>query len=310
MDRSKETIWVEKYRPETLDTYIGNEAMKAQFARYIADQDVPHLLLVGPPGTGKTTAAKILLSQIPSDTLRLNASLDNNIDTVRTRIASFASTLSFTENQLKLIFLDEFDGFTLPAQNGLRGYMEKYPKNVRFILTANHVERIIDPIQSRSQVFKIVPPSKTDVAKHVAKILKGEGVEFDIPSLKLIVDAHFPDIRRIIGDCQRQSVGGKLSVDQQSLIESDGKLKLVEILKSDLPITKQIAALRQLIADSNIRDFSDVYRLLYDRVTEIAPKNIPAAILAIGKGQLQDSQVVDKEINMICTLIELIQAKS
>jgi DNA polymerase III delta prime subunit len=304
-DRTTHYLWVEKYRPSELENYIGNEQLKKKFAQYIADNDPPHLLLVGPAGTGKTTAAKILLQHIECDTLVLNASDDNNIETVRSKIRGFASTMSLTG--LKLILLDEFDGFTRQGQEALRNLMEKYSMNVRFILTANHIERVIEPIVSRVQTFKILPPSKVDTAKHVYHILKKENVEFTMPDLKIILDAYFPDIRKILGECQSATHNGKLAIDAQQMVENDVKLKIIDILKNDLTYDKKLSTLRQLIADTGLREFSDIYRILFDRVDEYAPKNISLAIGAIAKGQFQDVQVVDKEINMINTFIDLLQ---
>jgi DNA polymerase III delta prime subunit len=304
-DRTKHFLWVERYRPDSLSNYIGNDQLKVKFAQYIADNDPPHLLLVGPAGTGKTTAAKILLQSIESDTMLLNASDDNNIETVRSKIRGFASTMSLTG--LKLILLDEFDGFTRQGQEALRNLMEKYSMNVRFILTANHIERVIEPIVSRVQTFKIVPPSKRDVAWHVATILQTEKVAFTVTDLKVIVDAYFPDIRKIIGECQNATHDNKLIIDVQQMIENDVKFKILDHVKSNLTYDKKLSTLRQVIADAGLRDFTDIYRILFDRVDEYAGTNISAVILAIAKGQFQDVQVVDKEINMMATFIEILQ---
>ena len=156
------SLWVEKYRPKDLSTYIGNEHLKSKVRIYLESEDVPHLLLYGKAGTGKTTLAKIITSNIDCDYLYINASDENNVDNVRTKIKNFASSVGF--KSLKVIILDEADFLTPNAQAALRNLMETFSKHTRFVLTCNYVERIIDPIQSRCQSFKVVPPSRKEVA--------------------------------------------------------------------------------------------------------------------------------------------------
>lgn len=302
------SLWVERYRPDTLEGYIGNEQMKEKFARFIAAGDVPHLLLVGPAGTGKTTAAKILLKNIECDSMILNASDENNIDTVRSKIRGFASSRSFAP--MKIMLLDEFDGFTRQGQEALRNLMEQFSDTTRFILTANYIERISAPIISRTQQFHVVPPSQKDTAIHVAGILKKEGVTFKPVDLKLLIDAHFPDIRKILNEAQLAVVDGQLAVDQKQIIESDFKLKVVDTLCSKASSKEKFATIRQIVADARIRDYSDFYRILFDRVTDYANGSTSQAILAIAEGQFRDAMVVDKEINAMATVINILTAIS
>ena len=297
------TLWVEKYRPYSLDTYIGNDHLKSKVSIYLESGDLPHLLLFGRAGTGKTTLAKILVKNIECDYLYINASDENSVDTVRTKVRHFASTVGFKD--LKVIILDECDYITPNAQAALRNLMETFSKHCRFILTCNYVERIIDPIQSRCQLFQIIPPSKKEVAQKLHNILIDENVNGELEDIKILVDSGYPDIRRVINSAQRNVVRGKLKLDTGSIIQNDYKLKLLEILKIQ-DKRNAFKNIRQLIADSQITDYADLFRLLYDEVDSYGQGHIAECILVIAKYELSDSQVVDKEINAMAMLIELL----
>ena len=297
------TLWVEKYRPTTMDTYIGNEHLKSKVSVYLESGDLPHLLLYGKAGTGKTTLAKLLVNNIECDYMYINASDENSVDTVRNKVRGFASTMGFKD--YKIIILDECDYITPNAQAALRNLMETFSKHCRFILTCNFVERIIDPIQSRCQSFQVIPPSKKEVALHIHNILNEEGVASKMDDVAGLVNAGYPDIRRVINSCQRQCVDGMLVVDKQSLVESDYKMKLLEIIKTQ---NKKDAfkGVRKLLADSQVTDFAELYKLMYDEVDSYGTGHIAECILIIAKYQLSDSQVVDKEINAMAMIIELL----
>lgn len=299
------TIWVEKYRPDTLDGYIGNDSLKGKIGKMIATGDVPHLLLSGPAGTGKTTVAKIIVKNIECDYLYINASDENNVDTVRNKIKSFASTMGF--KPLKVIILDEADYLTQNAQAALRNIMETFSRSCRFILTCNYVERMIGPIISRTQQFHVVPPNKIEVAKHLVGILKKEEVSYQTADVKLLVDAHYPDIRKVIGEAQSNTMNSALTLDAEEIVAGDVKLKVIEILNTKGDAKKRFVEIRQLIADAGIRDFADMYTLLYEKVDEYAKGHVSQAILHIAEGQKFDGQVVNKEINMMATLVNILQ---
>ena len=303
MEKLEHSLWVEKYRPTSLDTYIGNEHLKSKVSVYLESGDLPHLLLYGKAGTGKTTLAKILVNNIECDYMYINASDENSVDTVRTKVRGFASTMGFKD--YKIIILDECDYITPNAQAALRNLMETFSKHCRFILTCNFVERIIDPIQSRCQSFQVIPPSKKEVAIHMTNILKEEDVVSKMDDIAGLVNAGYPDIRRVINSCQRQVVDGLLVVDKQSLVESDYKMKLLEIIKKE---SKKDAfkSVRKLLADSQVTDFAELYKLMYDEVDSYGTGHIAECILIIAKYQLSDGQVVDKEINAMAMIIELL----
>ena len=303
MERLEHSLWVEKYRPTTLDTYIGNEHLKSKVSVYLESGDLPHLLLYGKAGTGKTTLAKLLVNNIECDYMYINASDENSVDTVRNKVRGFASTMGFKD--YKIIILDECDYITPNAQAALRNLMETFSKNCRFILTCNYVERIIDPIQSRCQSFQIIPPSKKEVAIHISKILNTESVSFENEQIVTMVNSSYPDIRRIINAVQRNIVDNQLIVDTESLVQNDYKLQVLEILQTQ-DKKNAFKNLRQLLADSQIRDYADLFRLLYDEIESYGKGHIAEVILTIAKYELSDAQVVDKEINAMAMLIEIL----
>ena len=301
---TEHTLWVEKYRPEKLEDYVGNQSIIDKVRIYLDNGDVPHLLLYGTAGTGKTTLAKLIAKNIDCDLMYINASDENNVETVRDKIKNFASTIGF--RQWKLIILDEADYLTPNAQAALRNLMETFSKTTRFILTCNYVEKIIDPIQSRCQVFGITPPSKKEVAVRVNSILQTEGVTSKPEDLVSIVNSGYPDIRRILNSCQRQVVKGELKIDKQALIESNYVDKIITLLSSK-PDKKQLfTSVRQLLADSQVKDYTVLYRALYDNLESFATGHIAGTILIIAESQYQDSFVVDKEINVMAMFVKII----
>ena len=299
------SLWTEKHRPNVLSDYIGNESLKDTIQRYIDQDDIPHLLFYARAGTGKTTLGKIITNSIDCDVLYINASDENNVDTIRTKIKSFVSSVGF--KKWKVVFLDEADYLTSNAQAVLRNMMEQFSKNSRFILTCNYPEKIIDPIQSRCAVFEVYPPSKKDVAVRVVNILKQENVEFDPKDVGVVVNNSYPDIRRVISSTQRQIVDNKLVLTKQAVMEIDYMTKVLEVLKSSSAPKDKFTNIRQIIADSKVRTFDDMYRYLYDNIDEFAPDGKQAAvILEIAKAMREDMQCVDKEINIMAMFIEII----
>lgn len=303
-EKVNNSLWVEKYRPKKLEEYVGNDHLKQKVSDYLSSGDVPHLLFFGKAGTGKTTLAKLIVNSINCDHIIINASDENNVDTVRNKVKGFASTVGFKD--LKVIILDEFDYMTPNAQAILRNLMETFSKHCRFILTCNYVEKVIDPIQSRCQTFQIVPPTKKDVAVQISQILGKEGVSFEPKDLVPIIDSSYPDIRRIINTCQLNSSKGKLKLDTTSVIDSDIKSKVVEILKSNDAKPNKWKNIRQAIADSRVQDFSEMYSYLYEKVDEYGGSNTSNIILILSESQHKDALVVDKEITFMSCIIQIV----
>lgn len=297
------SLWVERYRPSTLANYVGNEHLKEKVKGYIENGDVPHLLLYGRAGTGKTTLAKLIVNSTNCDYMLINASDERGIDIIRNKVRTFASTVGFKDN--KIIILDEFDYMTNDAQASLRNLMEAFSKHCRFILTCNYVEKVIEPIQSRCQTFQIAPPTKKDVAIQISKILVSEDIKFEVRDLVPIIDAGYPDIRKIINTCQLNSNKGVLKVDVENLLENDYKMKILDILKSKDDKRNRYMKLRQTLIDSRVTDFTELFSLLYDKVDEFSPNNTSNVIIALSQGQTNHFHSIDKEIAMAACLIEI-----
>ena len=294
-------LWVEKYRPQDLSTYVGNEHLKLKVQRFLEDGNVPHLLLYGRAGGGKTTLAKIIVNNIECDYLYINASDERNIDLVRDKLKTFASSIGF--KPMKIVILDEADYLNVnSAQPALRNLMETFSAHCRFILTCNYVEKIIEPIQSRCQTYKITPPSKKEVAVHVRKILEAENIDHNLDDLALVVTAGYPDLRKIINDLQRQVIDGKLKIDKHGMLHNEFKLQFLEMIRNK----SDIRSIRKLIADSSFSDYTELFRLLYDEVETITGDKISEVIADISSGAYQDVLVVDKEINFIATVSKIL----
>jgi DNA polymerase III delta prime subunit len=298
------SLWTEKYRPSKLVDYVGNEHLKSKVEGYLETGEIPHLLLYGKAGTGKTTLAKLIIKSIECDYMIINASDENNVETVRNKVKNFASSMGF--KPFKIIILDEFDYMTPGAQAILRNLMETFSAHCRFILTCNYVEKVIEPIQSRCQTFQIVPPTKKDVAMQISKILKSEEIEFEVKDLVPIIDAAYPDIRKVINTCQLNSIKGKLKVDVQNLLENDYKNKIVDILKSSDDKRNKYMKVRQALIDSKVTDFTDLYTMLYDKVEEYGGENTSNVILLLGDGVSKSAVAIDKEIIAAATLIQIL----
>lgn len=301
-------LWTEFYRPTTLDEYVfTDQRVREQIESWVEQKSIPHLLLYGPAGTGKTTLAKILVNELgidPYDFLQVNASRDNGVDFLKSKIEGFVSTMPFGE--LKIVLLDEADYLSPNAQGILRGLLETYAANARFILTCNFHQRIINPIKSRCTELHIDKTDTTEFTARVATILVNENVEFDLEQLDTYVRATYPDLRKCLNLLQPNSASGRLSaIETQTSSTMDYRLAMVDLFKQ-----RRFKEARQLLC-SQVRpeEMEEVFTWAYNNLDlwSSTEQGQDEAILIIRRGLVNHSMAADPEINLAATLVELSQ---
>jgi len=275
--------------------------VKSRIADCISKNDIPHFIFSGPAGTGKTTLAKLIVNNIKCDYLYLNASDENGIDVIREKVKTFASSASF--NPLKVIILDEADFLTQPAQAALRNIIEEYVLNTRFILTCNYIERLVEPLTSRCEIHLLVPPSKSDVARHICtNILDVEGVEYDIKEVAQIINQFYPDIRSIIKNLQAGVKDSKLIYVP---LNTDWLSKVVIELASSNK--KAWYVIRQTVADAQVRDFQVAYRFLFDNLSKFSNGHDAELSVVLDEHIWRAGSVPDKEINFAACIAKILE---
>ena len=294
------TLWIEKYRSENLEQYIGNDAVKARIADCIASNDIPHFIFAGSAGTGKTTLAKLIVKNIQCDYLYINASDENGIDIIRDKVKGFASTSSF--KPLKVVILDEADFLTQPAQAALRNLIEEYSMVTRFVLTCNYIERLIEPLQSRCEIHILKPPTKSAVAKHICtNILDVEGVTYDIQDVAKVINELYPDVRSIIKVLQSNVKDSKLTI---TTLDDNWCKQLVQILnKREKNAWYQV---RQLVADAQVDDFQTAYRYMFDHLVDFSYGHDAELSVILDDFIWRAGVVPDKEINFSAAIAKIL----
>ena len=300
-------LWVEQYRPKTIDDCILPDSLKSLFSSFIKKGELSNMLFSGTPGIGKTTVAKALCEQMNCDWIMINGSEEGGIDVLRNKIKNFASTVSLSGGK-KVVILDEADYLNPQStQPALRGFVEEFHKNCRFILTCNFKNRIIEPLHSRfSNIeFKVNPKDKPKLASRLFEraiyILKEQNVDYEDKVLVELITKHFPDFRKLINELQRYSVSG--AIDAGILVNvSDENLKtLVTHLKN-----KEFGDMRKWVVNNLDNDPVKIFRKIYDTLyTNLEPSTIPHAVLIIADYQYKSAFVADQEINLVACLTEL-----
>ena len=305
--RDEMFLWVEKYRPQKIDDCVLPQSLKDTFKQYIQQGELPNFLFCGTAGVGKTTVAKALCNEIGAEYLMINGSEESGIDTLRTKIKGFASTISLTDAK-KVVILDEADYLQANStQPALRAFIEEFANNCRFILTCNFKNRIIEPIHSRCSVieFKIENKDKQEIAasffKRATTILKNEGVGFDPKVVAELVTKHFPDYRRILNELQRYSVSGTIDSGILVNMSAESFKDLVRLMKE-----KNFTEVRKWVAKNSDADTTSLFRELYDSATNtIEPNSIPQLVLTLADYQYKAAFVADHELNIMAALTEV-----
>ena len=302
-------IWVEKYRPKTIEDCILPESTKKTFQDFLNRGEIPNMLLAGPPGIGKTTVAKALCNELGVDVYVINGSDEGRfLDTVRNNAKNFASTVSLSSDaKHKVVIIDEADNTGNDVQLLLRAFVEEFAGNCRFIFTCNYKNKIIEPLHSRCAVidFSIKGKEKSALAgsffKRLQNILDAEGIRYDQKVLAELINKHFPDWRRVLNECQRYSVGGEIN---SGIIASFSDISVNELVKNLKD--KNFPEVRKWVVSNLDNDASSLLRRVYDASYDcLLPQSIPAAVLVIAKYQYQCAFVADQEINLLAALTEI-----
>jgi len=296
------TLFNEKFRPTNLEHFVGNQTLKDTIQRFLDQNDIPNMLFYAPAGTGKTTLARIIVKNLDCDYLMLNASDENGIDTIREKVKGFASVASW--KGIKVVILDEADFITIQGQAALRNVIETFSRSTRFILTCNFIERIIDPLQSRCQVLKIYPPSKKEVFEHLDWILTDQlSISYEAEDLKTLTLQYYPDMRKMLNVLQMSVKDNSIQLDK-TILTSNNYIK--DVIK-ELNSGKKWTTIRQIIADSNTKDFEELYRSLFEYASKYAPGKEGMVSIILNEHLYQANFRIDKEINAMSAIAKIIE---
>ncbi len=293
------TLWTEKFRPKCLADFVGSPSVRDTLKIWLESKDIPHLLFFSSPGTGKTSLGKMLVNLIPCDSLVINASDENKVDDIRTKVQDFCVTMGV--RNLKIMFLDEADRLTPDAQGVLRNLMETYSHSTRFILTCNYQEKITPAIKSRCQSFEVKPPVKAEIMAHLVGVLDKEKVKYTPKDVAFIVASYYPDMRKMINFMQQSSLTGELKIAKANTADQDFREKLLELLKNHKK-AGIFDEIRQLVADAAFSNYEEVYKYLFDKVNDYAGQKAPEVIIYLAEAVYQSALVFEREITFVAAM--------
>jgi replication factor C small subunit len=299
--KKEHSLWIERFRPQTLQQYVCSPELKEKIQSFIDSNDIPHLILAGSAGLGKSSLARLLVNNINCDHIILNASDENGIDVIREKVKSFASSASF--KPLKVVILEEASFLTGPAQEALKNIIEEFSEKTRFIFTANHLGKIVDPIQSRCEVYEFTAPSKGEVAKHITQnILDVVGVEYDLKEVAQLINDCYPDIRATVKYLQSNTLNGKFKYNSKNTYLNK------QILNALIKPSKNVwADIRQIIANQPMDDYQPLIEYLFKHVDEYSNNNEAEIIIELDNHQFFQKSVPDKEINIMAMFSKIIK---
>jgi replication factor C small subunit len=299
--KKEHSLWIERFRPQTLQQYVCSPELKEKIQSFIDSNDIPHLILAGSAGLGKSSLARLLVNNINCDYIILNASDENGIDVIREKVKSFASSASF--KPLKVVILEEASFLTGPAQEALKNIIEEFSEKTRFIFTANHLGKIVDPIQSRCEVYEFTAPSKGEVAKHITQnILDVVGIEYDLKEVAQLINDCYPDIRATVKYLQSNTLNGKFKYNSKNTYLNK------QILNALIKPSKNVwADVRQIIANQPMDDYQPLIEYLFKHVDEYSNNNEAEIIIELDNHQFFQKSVPDKEINIMAMFSKIIK---
>jgi replication factor C small subunit len=301
MKKKEHSLWIERFRPQTLEQYICSPELKEKFQEFIANNDIPHLILAGSAGLGKSSLARLLVKSIDCDYILLNASDENGIDVIREKVKTFASTASF--KSLKVVVLEEASYLTGPAQEALKGIIEEFSEKTRFIFTANYLGKIVEPIQSRCEVIEYLAPAKRDIAKHITQnILDILEIEYDLKDVAKLINDCYPDIRSTVKYLQANTISNKFVYNPKNIPLNK---QILEVLKK--PTKTSWTEIRQLLVDNPVDDYQPVIEHLFNHINEYASGSEAEVTIELDNHQYFQKSVPDKEINIMALFSKLLK---
>ena len=300
------TIWAEKYKPATLNDFIGDATFKNTIQSFIDNKEIKNLFLHGSCGTGKSAIAKLIINTLPCDSLWVNTSDENGVLTIRSKIQDFAMTVGI--QPFKIIVLDECDFGTPEFFAILRGVIDQYQASTRFIMTCNFPDKVPDAIKSRCQSFEVKPLDNVAIMKHIIKILIAENIKFKNEDVAFIVQSYAPDLRKIINVAQQSSVDGELTLARANSADHDYKIKLIELLKSSSSNRDAFKEIRQLVADAAFSNYEEIYKYLFNKVDDYANGHEAEVILILADTVYQNSLIFEREISAVACMHKIISA--